>query len=403
VAYLAPGVYIKEVDTGSRPIESVGTSVAAFLGRAPDPKAKLREAFPVNNFEEFKRIYCAGSAQTGADSTDLAQAVQLFFLNGGSRCYIVNVADGGIAGANGVDLLRAEDEVAIVAAPGYADKISWDALIVHCKTDTGDRFCILDPPKGLTDVRALTKPASATLPEAPAAEPARGGARRASEATPEAQGVPGSTFSAVYYPCLIAPNIFDGTRYVVPPSGALAGLYARTDTVRGVHKAPANLGIDGIAGLERRVTKQEQELLNPEGVNVIRQFDRLGIRVWGARTTTKDELQWKYVPVRRFFLMVEKSIERATQGLVFEPNDATLWAKIRRDCGYYLMGLWRDGALVGATPEQAFFVRCDESLNPAEVRDLGQVIIEIGLAVVKPAEFVIFRIGQFAPASRIES
>ena len=143
------------------------------------------------------------------------------------------------------------------------------------------------------------------------------------------------------------------------------------------------------------MTKGEQDLLNPIGINCIRPFTNRGIRVWGARTLSSDPA-WRYVNVRRLFNYVEKSIERGTQWVVFEPNDPDLWSRVRRDVGAFLTGVWRSGALFGLTPEQAFFVKCDEELNPADVRDRGQLVIEIGLAPVKPAEFVIFRLSQFA-------
>jgi phage tail sheath protein FI len=151
-------------------------------------------------------------------------------------------------------------------------------------------------------------------------------------------------------------------------------------------------------GVEIQITKSEQDILNPIGVNCIRAFSGRGIRVWGARTLSSDA-SWRYINVRRLFNFVEKSIERGTQWIVFEPNDPDLWARIRRDITAFLSNVWRSGALFGSTPPQAFYVKCDEETNPSEVRDLGQVIIEIGLAPVKPAEFVIFRISQWATGS----
>ena len=151
----------------------------------------------------------------------------------------------------------------------------------------------------------------------------------------------------------------------------------------------------GAVGLELTVTKGEQDGLNPIGVNCIRAFPGRGIRVWGARTLSSDPA-WRYINVRRLFNFVEASIESGTQWVVFEPNDQDLWARVRRDVSAFLRMVWRSGALFGSTPEEAFYVKCDEELNPLEVRDLGQLIIEVGLAPVKPAEFVIFRISQWA-------
>ena len=150
-------------------------------------------------------------------------------------------------------------------------------------------------------------------------------------------------------------------------------------------------------GLERQITKGEQDVLNPLGVNCIRSFVGRGIRVWGARTLSSDG-SWRYINVRRLFIFVESALEQGLQWVVFEPNDSTLWAKVRRDITSFLRVVWRSGALFGAPPAQAFYVKCDEELNPPEVRDLGQLIIEVGLAPVKPAEFVIVRISQWAGA-----
>jgi phage tail sheath protein FI len=154
--------------------------------------------------------------------------------------------------------------------------------------------------------------------------------------------------------------------------------------------------VQGATGLAYNVTKGEQDVLNPNAVNCIRAFPGMGIRVWGARTLTSNP-SWRYINVRRLFNMVEKSIERATQWVVFEPNEPRLWARIQRDVSAFLTYVWRDGALFGLNPAQAFYVKCDEELNPPESRDIGRLIIEIGMAPVKPAEFVIFRISQWAP------
>jgi phage tail sheath protein FI len=209
-----------------------------------------------------------------------------------------------------------------------------------------------------------------------------------------------STRAALYYPWIEVPNQIAGSNgkpvsRLVPPSGHIAGIYARNDAERGVHKAPANEVLRSATGLQVQVTKGEQDALNPIGVNCIRAFPGRGIRVWGARTLSSNP-SWRYINVRRLFNMIEDSIERGTQWVVFEPNDPNLWARVRRDVGSFLKLVWRSGALFGDTPEQAFYVKCDAETNPPEVRDVGQLIIEIGLAPVKPAEFVIFRVSQWA-------
>jgi phage tail sheath protein FI len=153
--------------------------------------------------------------------------------------------------------------------------------------------------------------------------------------------------------------------------------------------------VRGALGPAAEITKGEQDTLNPIGVNCIRTFTGRGVRAWGARTLSSDPA-WRYISVRRLFNYVEESIERGTQWVVFEPNDQNLWARVTRDVSAFLTGVWRDGALFGLTPQQAFFVKCDEELNPADVRDRGQLVIEVGMAPVKPAEFVIFRFSQYA-------
>jgi phage tail sheath protein FI len=206
-----------------------------------------------------------------------------------------------------------------------------------------------------------------------------------------------STRAALYYPWIEIADMTgaNGRTRIVPPSGHMAGVYARSDATRGVHKAPANEIVRGALGLEVKVTKGEHDLLNPVGVNVIRSFPGRGIRVWGARTLSSDA-SWRYINVRRLFSMVEESVERGTQWVVFEPNDSQLWARVRRDINAFLTMVWRSGALFGATPEKAFYVKCDAETNPPEARDLGQLVVEIGMCPVKPAEFVIFRFSQWA-------
>jgi len=202
---------------------------------------------------------------------------------------------------------------------------------------------------------------------------------------------------AIYYPWIKIADPFNASRQIeIPPCGHIAGIFARSDNARGVHKAPANEPVNGALDLQLNVTKSEQELLNPMGVNCIRAFPGRGIRVWGARTLAMTDPSWRYINVRRLFSYVEASVERSTQWIVFEPNDQILWAKVRRDVTAFLRTVWLSGALFGATPEQSFYVKCDGETNLPELRDLGQMVCEIGLAPVKPAEFVIFRFSQWA-------
>jgi len=290
--------------------------------------------------------------------------------------------EGSPAKREGLGGLEALDDVTMVCVPdlmsayqkGYMDltgvKAVQTALLNHCER-MKYRFAILDAPPGLS--------------------PQQIGDWR--------QNIAGydSKYGALYYPWISVANPLSptGAPMYIPPCGHMAGIYARSDDQRGVHKAPANEVVGGAIGLEVNVTKGEQDGLNPMGVNCIRFFPGRGIRVWGARTLTSDP-SWRYVNVRRLFNFVEASIERGTQWVVFEPNDEDLWARVRRDVTAFLRLVWRSGALFGSTPEQAFYVKCDEELNPPEVRDVGQLIIEIGMAPTKPAEFVIFRISQWA-------
>jgi phage tail sheath protein FI len=201
-------------------------------------------------------------------------------------------------------------------------------------------------------------------------------------------------FAALYYPWVRARDPRpSGDELLIAPSGFVAGIYARVDVARGVFKAPANEVIRSIRGFEVSITKREQDILNPQNINVLRFFPGRGNRVWGARVLTSDP-SWRYVPVRRLFLMIEESIDEATQWVVFEPNDEPLWARVRQSVTRFLLMQWRLGALQGSTAAEAFFVACDRStMSQAEI-DAGQLICEIGIAPVKPAEFVIFRIQQ---------
>lgn len=209
-----------------------------------------------------------------------------------------------------------------------------------------------------------------------------------------------SMHGALYYPWIKIPDPVSNGSIFVPPCGHMAGIYARSDDERGVHKAPANEVVAGVIDIENNVTKGEQDLLNPVGINCIRKFSGRGIRVWGARTLSSDP-SWRYINVRRLFNYVEESVERSTQWIVFEPNDHILWAKVRRDITAFLRTVWLSGALFGTSPEKAFYVKCDEETNLPELRDLGQMVCEIGMAPVKPAEFVIFRFSQWAADTEV--
>lgn len=325
------------------------------------------------NFGEFKKFF--GDFSKDAGHRNLAHAVYGFFNNGGTRCFVARVtADTGITKA--LEKFAAIDEIAIVAAPGITASSARSAIDSHCK-NTSDRFAIFDS-KELTEVAGDFDASKLDVPD-------------------------NSDYAAFYIPWV---KVFDPATKIqnpkdkghqfVPPSGHMAGIYARVDTQRGVHKAPANVPVRGALGLKYYLSKAKQDGLNPQGINCIRDLNG-NIRVWGARTIGGDANgEWKYINVRRLFLFLRESIDEGTQWVVFEPNSHELWSKIRRNITAFLTNVWRSGALFGTTPQEAFYVKCDGETNPPEVRDAGQVVTEIGVAVVKPAEFVIFRITQWA-------
>jgi phage tail sheath protein FI len=413
--YMTPGVYVEEVSTGARPIQAVGTSTAGFIGVAPDATAHVNESMAINNWSQFVREYAAKSTT----STPLSHSVFGFFMNGGQRCYVVNVgADGTLAGdksgRKGIKLFEQVDEIAIVAAPGYADAASYEEVLSHCES-LKDRVAILDAPQEVKDIDLLKKVGTVA---ASGDTPARGGRRPRDATTPAAPDTPASEppsaglkprlsdggFGCFYFPWIQVRDPLNPSRIVpVAPSGHLAGVFARTDSTRGVHKAPANEGIRGALGLTYQVTKAEQGDLNQLGINCLRFFPKEGIRIWGARTLADGASEWRYLNVRRLFNMIEESIVQSTRWVVFEPNTLTLWKSIRRDISAFLTRMWRDGALMGATPEEAFFVQCDEETNPPESIDAGLVVAVIGIAPVKPAEFIVFRIGQHAGGAQVEA
>jgi phage tail sheath protein FI len=499
--YLSPGVYVEEVEAGARPIEGVGTAVAAFVGFAP--QGPVNTPTLVANWTQFTQFF--GEFAPGQY---LAHAVYGYFLNGGGNCYIVRVnadqnggdghqthptpqailggyrvvakelpagagaktggdlsvevtdATGETAGddrytlvvkqggkpvethqvttkrgkenvvtvvreqsklitleevavgtglAKGTVALRSEplpapvpasivaddyvgdvaqrsgfggleaiDDITMVSVPdlmsayrtGAIDletlKAVQLAMIAHCEL-MGDRMAIIDGPPGFSP-------------------------QQVKEWRVDLAGYD-SKYAALYYPWIKVFDPATGTNEFIPPSGHMAGVWARNDASRGVHKAPANEVVRGAIALQTQLTKAEQELLNPIGVNCIRSFPGRGIRVWGARTLSSDPA-WRYLNVRRLFNYLEESVLGGTQWVVFEPNDDALWARIRRTIGAFLVMEWRKGALFGLTPDEAFYVRCDRETNPAESIDAGQVVCEIGVAPVKPAEFVIFRLAQ---------
>jgi phage tail sheath protein FI len=511
--YLTPGVYVEEVQSGARPIEGVGTAVAAFVGFAE--KGPFHAPTLVTSWDQYSQVF--GGFTEG---TYLAHALYGYFSNGGGAAYVVRI--GGAAEAasgpsvNGGRQPKAAAPVElggflIAAKPGVTG-VSVEVADVDGENPPEDRFKVLvrrgdevvetydastrKNVKGylvtqarasqlieVTEQRGATqaKPAAQTLaiPDA-AGAPASNGSGELARIDPaeyvgdaaartgfggletideitmvsvpdlmgayqrgdiDAEGVrtvqlavishceqmgdrvavldapPGlnaqqvrtwrndeagydSRYATLYYPWV---RVFDpalGRNTTVPPSGHVAGVWARSDAERGVHKAPANEVIRGAVDLELRLSRGEQDLLNPIGVNCIRAFPGRGIRIWGARTLSSDPA-WRYLNVRRLFNYLEESILLGTQWVVFEPNDDRLWSSIRRNVTAFLTEEWRRGALFGRTADEAFYVKCDRDNNPQESIDQGRVVCEIGVSPVKPAEFVVFRLAQFSDTTSL--
>jgi hypothetical protein len=498
--YLSPGVYVEEVEAGSRPIEGVGTATAAFVGLAA--RGPTNAPTLVTNWAQFVSTF--GDFIEGSY---LAHAVYGYFLNGGGSCYVVRIGgDAQMPVARAELTSRADEKLAgyriSAIEPGPAgNQISVEIgeaadaaedtfrLTVSAPGRDTETFDNVSTKRGKTNVVTVVKEQSkliqleeigsagaveripargkVSLTGADGAKPVRltpddyvgdpadrtgfGGLEAIDQVTmlavPDLMAVyqkgaidldgvqavqqamiahcelmgdrvaildapPGlnaqqvrewrvdkagydSKYATLYWPWVKVQDPLTSQSVMVPPSGHIAGIWARNDDTRGVHKAPANETIRGALGLELQITKGEHDQLNPTGVNCIRAFPGRGIRVWGARTLSSDPA-WRYLNVRRLFNFVEESILEGTQWVVFEPNDLNLWQRVKRTLNAFLVRVWRDGALFGATPQEAFYVKCDAETNPPEVVEAGQLVVEIGIAPVKPAEFVVFRVAQFS-------
>jgi uncharacterized protein len=503
LSYASPGVYVEEVDRGTKPIEAVGTSIAAFIGITAEASMKainaatgervvvesrLNKPTLVTSWTQYTDIF--GEFLSGAFLPD---AVYGYFANGGGPCYVTSLR---AVNESAGDVLAASVAIPVKGKGGTSFKVvskfpgpGSNGLAVSVKSGEGETFTVTVGSESKTvgmkkgegyvgdaafeQVTISDVGTAANLPEDGTYTLSGGGIKPLTAADfigdpsdrtgmgglealddvrlvlcPDAvAGYDGSdaakerikmiqtamithcermryrfavldtppglnaqqakewrnyvnfdtSYAAMYYPWIKIADLSGSgsTTKFVPPSGHVVGIYNREDSERGVHKAPANSIVQGAIDIELLISKGEQDVLNPIGVNCIRSFPGRGIRVWGARTLSSNGA-WRYINVRRLFIMVEASMEIGLAWVVFEPNDSTLWAKVVRDVSSFLKVVWRSGALFGATPEQAFYVKCDEDLNPHEIRDLGQLIIEVGLSPVKPAEFVIFRISQWA-------
>lgn len=380
--YRTPGVYKEEVILPSAaPLQ---TGVPGFVGlikSVSELAGRLSAPVLLNRKTEFDTLFGNSPEQHLVAGSFLAEAVNGFFLNGGARCYVVC----GASGDNAIDAakeaaletaleaLAPVTDLDLIAIPDammlkvWAAKGVQSAMLRHCEVQ-GNRLAILDalPETSASDVIQQRKDITAGL-----AEPVNG---------------------ALYYPWV---KIGEGQ--LVPPSGHVAGIYSRSDSKAGVFKAPANeevlgaLDLGVTTGSAVVVDDRVQDQLNPEGVNCLRAFPGRGIRVWGARTLSR-EVEWRYVNVRRLVLTVNRWIELNMAWASFEPNTSQLWVRIRRELSAYLTGLWQAGALAGQKAEEAFFVKCDSETNPPEVRESGRSVTLIGLAPGRPAEFLIVRI-----------
>ncbi len=507
--YLSPGVYMEEVSSGSKPIEGVGTAVAAFVGFAD--KGPVNEPVLITNWTQFTQTY--GDFIEGSY---LAHAVYGYFLNGGGVAYVVRIgADGDSNGAKptaraelpagpdgakppfsvkalepgaaGDDITveitdasePSDDTFKLIVKKGgkveetfdnlttkkgpnnVATKVKAESKLIQIEETRGATMAV--PPKGQVGLHGGGASA-APVPVAPndyvgnsADRTGFAGLEAVDEVTmlcvPDLMSAfqrgmiddeglkavqlamiahcelmadrvaildapPGlnaqkvkewrvdyagydSKYATLYWPWIKVMDPLQGQAIFVPPSGHVAGIWARNDDTRGVHKAPANEVIRGAISLELQITKGEHDQLNPVAINCLRSFPGQGLRVWGARTLSSDP-EWRYLNVRRLFNFVEESILQGTNWVVFEPNDPKLWDSVKRTIVMFLRRVWRDGALFGRTPAEAFFVKCDEENNPPENRDVGILTVEIGIAPVKPAEFVVFRISQFSGGAGLE-
>jgi uncharacterized protein len=406
--YLTPGVYVEEVPSASKPIEGVGTSVAAFVGLAPGGPVN----FPVRieSWTQFERVY--SDPQRFDDGpfvphAYLAHAIRGFFENGGRVCWIVRVGDHGeparpepslqaenapsgsqraVALREGIESLATVDEITMISVPdvmpfaaGREDSLLHDLAnaLVSDRVAHGARMAILDAPRDV--------------------QPGEMVEWRMKLAGYDSASV------ALYYPWIEVIDPLSQRPIAVPPSGHVSGVWARTASTGGIHRLPTEAAVLGASGLAVKLGDDEQRVLADAGVNSIRSFPGRGIRVWGARTLSSDP-EWRYVSVRRLVSYVFESIRKGTRWAVFEANDEQLWMQLRISVSNFLTRTWGEGALFGASPEQAFYVKCDAETNTREVIEAGQVVMEIGIAPVKPedaleaevkpAEFVVFCISQ---------
>ncbi|BAY90289.1 MULTISPECIES: phage tail sheath family protein [unclassified Tolypothrix] len=366
----APGVYLQDIP--SLPGKDLLTGVPVFLG-VPKVNNSLNHSLPVpkmltlwTQFVQYFQPLDDVQLHIFLDSY-LANAVRGFFENGGRLCYFLHLPDNSLlALQNGLQAIESLDVIDLVCAPDIMQNPPTEvlemqrAVLEHCDR-MGDRFAILDAfnISNIEDIQTLKE---------------------------QQQGLIGDN-AALYTPWLKTENASTD----IPPCGHIAGIYARNDAEVGVHRAPANYLLEGVLDLSILFTDADWEILNAEigaGVNCIRSFRSRGIRIWGSRTLSQNP-EWQYINIRRLKITVLRWVERNLADAIFEPNNIDLWDRIVRELTVYCEFLWEKGAIHGDTPEEAFYVKCDAETNPAEIRNTGQIVTEIGLAPTAPSEFIV--------------
>ncbi|MBP7175269.1 MAG: phage tail sheath family protein [Thermoclostridium sp.] len=366
-SYTVPGVYVEEIQS-IQPIQGVLTDITAFVG-ITETKPAGNEPPLLNGFLEYQQYYGGFLPESMGQYGVLPHAVKSFFENGGTRCYIISITPVDINHIvsddfldTGLSALEQLKDVRIVAIPGVFNVDIQQGFIDHCEA-MKDRFAILDMPDTIEDVSDLH----------------------------EHREHFDSSYAAFYHPWLQTQDTEKGETRYIPPSGAIAGIYGANDKTRGVHKAPANIPVSGIIGLKYTVTENEQEDLNPDGINAIRFFPGRGTLVWGARTCSSDE-EYKYVNVKRYVLYLNQSIREGTEWTIYEPNNEQLWARTVQSVENFLNSEWRNGALMGTKPEQAYFVKMDRTTMTVNDLEQEKRILIFGVATTKPAEFIVVSI-----------
>ena len=341
-------------------INPVPTSTVGFLGNTESGPTTPENVTSWLDFQSKFGSYISESY--------LPYAVNGFFANGGQRCFVGRIVDSDYQ--KGLNVINEIDEISILHIPNATTSVV-KAAIAHCE-NLKDRLLIIDAEQG-SDIKSI-----------------------------EPREQYGNTkFAAFYYPWIKISDPLTGLSKLVPPGGYVAGIFARSDKDHGVHKAPSNEVVQGAIDLEFQISHFEQESLTSRSVNAIRSFPGRGILVWGARMLSIEN-EWKYVNVRRLVMFIEESISKGTRWAVSEPNDEPLWVQVRATITEFLLQYWRGGALAGRKPEEAFFVKCDRTTMTQEDIDSGRLICLVGIAPLKPAEFVVFRIGQWSGGTEIK-